>query len=123
MPARTAEHRGLTTDTLQRDRRACDYLAAAMIHLKDNVLLTEPLRAEYDPRLALDGHGLAELVRRFSWPGGFPSHLSPEVPGVIQAYGEIRAQFKLEQGLASGSCAPFGTHRTFANEAENALSV
>jgi xylulose-5-phosphate/fructose-6-phosphate phosphoketolase len=148
VPARTAEHRGLTTDTLQRYRRACDYLAAAMIHLKDNVLLTEPLRAEhlkprplghwgtcpgltlvyaglnrlvaetgqrtllvtgpghgapaihanlwlegthaeYDPRLALDGHGLAELVRRFSWPGGFPSHLSPEVPGVIHEGGEL----------------------------------
>ncbi|GLY42956.1 phosphoketolase [Amycolatopsis sp. NBRC 101858] len=136
------------TDTLRRYRRACDYLAAAMIHLKDNVLLTEPLRsehlkprplghwgtcpgltliyaglnrlvadtgqrtllvtgpghgapaihanlwlegthAEYDPQLALDGHGLAELVRRFSWPGGFPSHLSPEVPGVIHEGGEL----------------------------------
>ncbi|MYW94192.1 phosphoketolase family protein [Amycolatopsis rubida] len=134
--------------TLRRYRRACDYLAAAMIHLKDNVLLTEPLRpehlkprplghwgtcpgltliyaglnrlvadtgqrtllitgpghgapaihanlwlegthAEYDPRLSLDGHGLAELVRRFSWPGGFPSHLSPEVPGVIHEGGEL----------------------------------
>ncbi|MDS0135846.1 MULTISPECIES: phosphoketolase family protein [unclassified Amycolatopsis] len=140
MPARA--------ETLRRYRRACDYLAAAMIHLKDNVLLTEPLRpehlkprplghwgtcpgitlvyaglnrliaetgqrtllvtgpghgapaihanlwlegthAEYDDKLALDGHGLAELVRRFSWPGGFPSHLSPEVPGVIHEGGEL----------------------------------
>ncbi|WP_409179581.1 phosphoketolase family protein [Amycolatopsis sp. VS8301801F10] len=135
-------------DALRRYRRACDYLAAAMIYLKDNVLLTEPLRpehlkprplghwgtcpgltlvyaalnrlvaetrqrtllvtgpghgapaihanlwlegthAEYDPRLSLDGSGLAELVRRFSWPGGFPSHLSPEVPGVIHEGGEL----------------------------------
>jgi xylulose-5-phosphate/fructose-6-phosphate phosphoketolase len=135
-------------ETLRRYRRACDYLAAAMIHLKDNVLLTEPLRpehlkprplghwgtcpgltlvyaglnrlvaetgqrtllvtgpghgapaihanlwlegthAEHDPELGLDGHGLAELVRRFSWPGGFPSHLSPEVPGVIHEGGEL----------------------------------
>ncbi|MEV6907837.1 phosphoketolase family protein [Amycolatopsis sp. NPDC051071] len=134
--------------TLHRYRRACDYLAAAMIHLKDNFLLTEPLRpahlkprplghwgtcpgltlvyaglnrlvaetgqrtllvtgpghgapaihanlwlegthAEYDTALALDGHGLAELVKRFSWPGGFPSHLSPEVPGVIHEGGEL----------------------------------
>ncbi|MEV6647958.1 phosphoketolase family protein [Amycolatopsis sp. NPDC051371] len=140
MPARA--------ETLRRYRRACDYLAAAMIHLKDNVLLTEPLRpehlkprplghwgtcpgltlvyaglnrlvadtgqrtllvtgpghgapaihanlwlegthAEHDRRLGLDGHGLAELVRRFSWPGGFPSHLSPEVPGVIHEGGEL----------------------------------
>jgi xylulose-5-phosphate/fructose-6-phosphate phosphoketolase len=135
-------------ETLRRYRRACDYLAAAMIHLKDNVLLAEPLRPEHlkprplghwgtcpgltlvyaglnrlvaetgqrtllvtgpghgapaihanlwlegthavhDPQLGLDGHGLAELVRRFSWPGGFPSHLSPEVPGVIHEGGEL----------------------------------
>ncbi|PKV96354.1 xylulose-5-phosphate/fructose-6-phosphate phosphoketolase [Amycolatopsis echigonensis] len=135
-------------DALRRYRRACDYLAAAMIYLKDNVLLAEPLRpehlkprplghwgtcpgltlvytalnrfvaetrqrtllvtgpghgapaihanlwlegthAEYDPQLSLDGSGLAELVRRFSWPGGFPSHLSPEVPGVIHEGGEL----------------------------------
>jgi xylulose-5-phosphate/fructose-6-phosphate phosphoketolase len=134
--------------TLRRYRAACDYLAAAMIYLRDNVLLTEPLRrehlkprplghwgtcpglnlvysglnrlisrtgqrtllvvgpghgapaihanlwlegthAEYDSALSLDGTGLAELVRRFSWPGGFPSHLSPEVPGVIHEGGEL----------------------------------
>jgi xylulose-5-phosphate/fructose-6-phosphate phosphoketolase len=42
-----------------------------------------------DPALARDGAGLAELVRRFSWPGGFPSHLSPAVPGVIHEGGEL----------------------------------
>ncbi|MEU3626723.1 phosphoketolase family protein [Amycolatopsis coloradensis] len=135
-------------EILRRYRRACDYLAGAMIHLKDNFLLTEPLRpehlkprplghwgtcpgltlvyaglnrlvsktgqrtllitgpghgapaihanlwlegthAEYDPALTLDGHGMAELIKRFSWPGGFPSHLSPEVPGVIHEGGEL----------------------------------
>ncbi|MGC7097781.1 phosphoketolase family protein [Amycolatopsis lurida] len=134
--------------TPARYRRACDYLAAAMIYLRDNVLLREPLRpehlkprqlghwgtcpglnlvysglnrlvretgrrtllvtgpghgapaihanlwlegthAEHDPRLGLDKSGLAELVRRFSWPGGFPSHLSPDVPGVIHEGGEL----------------------------------
>ncbi|MBM7786524.1 phosphoketolase [Tenggerimyces flavus] len=30
-----------------------------------------------------------ELVRRFSVPGGFPSHLSPAVPGVIHEGGEL----------------------------------
>ncbi|MET9230050.1 phosphoketolase family protein [Lentzea sp. NPDC003310] len=131
-----------------RYRRACDYAAAAMIYLRDNVLLREPLRREHlkprllghwgtcpgitllysglnglvgrtgqrtllvtgpghgapavhanlwlegthaalDPALGVDGDGLAELVRRFSWPGGFPSHLSPEVPGVIHEGGEL----------------------------------
>ncbi|WP_246257649.1 phosphoketolase family protein [Amycolatopsis anabasis] len=139
---------GTETATLRRYRRACDYLAVAMIYLRDNTLLREPLRpehlkprplghwgtcpgltlvysglnrlvrrtgqrtllvtgpghgapaihanlwlegthAEYDPALSLDGSGLAELVGRFSWPGGFPSHLSPEVPGVIHEGGEL----------------------------------
>jgi xylulose-5-phosphate/fructose-6-phosphate phosphoketolase len=133
---------------LYRYRQACDYLAAAMIYLKDNVLLREPLRAEhlkprllghwgtcpginlvysglnrlvresgqrtlfvcgpghgapavhanlwlegthadFDGALARNGAGVAELVRRFSWPGGFPSHLSPAVPGVIHEGGEL----------------------------------
>ncbi|AXX30737.1 phosphoketolase family protein [Actinosynnema pretiosum subsp. pretiosum] len=136
------------TEAVQRYRRACDYAAAAMIYLRDNTLLREPLRrehlkprllghwgtcpgitflhaglnglvrrtgqrtllvtgpghgapavhanlwlegthAELDPALSRDGAGLAELVRRFSWPGGFPSHLSPEVPGVIHEGGEL----------------------------------
>ncbi|MFY1635042.1 phosphoketolase [Solwaraspora sp. WMMB335] len=42
-----------------------------------------------DRALVRDGAGLTELVRRFSWPGGFPSHLSPEVPGVIHEGGEL----------------------------------
>lgn len=137
-----------SAETTRRYRRACDYAAAAMIYLKDNVLLREPLRrehlkprllghwgtcpgitflysglnglvrrtgqrallvtgpghgapavhanlwlegthAQFDPVLSVDGAGLAELVRRFSWPGGFPSHLSPEVPGVIHEGGEL----------------------------------
>ncbi|WP_432560933.1 phosphoketolase family protein [Kineococcus sp. SYSU DK003] len=136
------------TAALARYRRAADYLAVAMIHLRDNVLLREPLRAEHlkprllghwgtcpgityvyaglnrlvrdtgqrtllvtgpghgapanhanlwlegthaelDPALSLDAAGMAELVRRFSWPGGFPSHLSPEVPGVVHEGGEL----------------------------------
>jgi len=131
-----------------RYRRACDYLALAMIYLRDNVSLTEPLttahlkprvlghwgtcpglnlvyaglnglvrrtgqrtllvtgpghgapaihanlwlegsHADRDEALRQDGAGMLELVRRFSWPGGFPSHLSPGVPGVIHEGGEL----------------------------------
>jgi xylulose-5-phosphate/fructose-6-phosphate phosphoketolase len=136
------------TDGARRYRRTTDFIAAAMIYLKDNVLLREPLRPEHlkprllghwgtcpgltfvyrglnrhilqtgqrtllvtgpghgapaihanlwlegtheevDPALRRDAQGLAELVRRFSWPGGFPSHLSPQVPGVIHEGGEL----------------------------------
>src|SRR5258705_729599 len=52
-------------------------------------LWLEGMHAEYDPALTRDGAGLAELVGRFSWPGGFPSHLSPEVPGVVHEGGEL----------------------------------
>jgi xylulose-5-phosphate/fructose-6-phosphate phosphoketolase len=38
---------------------------------------------------ARDGAGLSRLVRSFSWPGGFPSHLNPGTPGVIHEGGEL----------------------------------
>ncbi|MEX5632766.1 phosphoketolase [Parafrankia sp. FMc2] len=52
-------------------------------------LWLEGTHAELDPGLSRDEAGLTELVRRFSWPGGFPSHLSPAVPGVIHEGGEL----------------------------------
>ncbi|MFD3328444.1 phosphoketolase family protein [Streptomyces sp. NPDC058701] len=129
-------------------RRAADYAAAALIHLRDNVLLTEPLRPEHlkprllghwgtcpgitmvytalntlvrqrgadvllvtgpghgapalhanlwlegthedhDPALARTGAGLRELARRYCAPDGFPSHLSPAVPGTLHEGGEL----------------------------------
>ncbi len=41
------------------------------------------------PELSRDGEGLGRLVRSFSWPGGFPSHLAPIVPGTIHEGGEL----------------------------------
>src|SRR2546421_2413774 len=41
------------------------------------------------PELTRDGEGLGRLIRSFSWPGGFPSHLAPVVPGVIHEGGEL----------------------------------
>ncbi|MFJ8074270.1 phosphoketolase family protein [Streptomyces sp. NPDC096176] len=132
----------------QTYRRAADYAAAALIFLKDNVLLREPLRAEhlkprllghwgscpgitmvydalnalilerdtdvllvtgpghgapanhanlwlegthehYDPALSRTRSGLTELARRYCAPDGFPSHLSPAVPGTIHEGGEL----------------------------------
>ena len=45
--------------------------------------------AEVDGRYSRDRAGLSKLVRDFSWPGGFPSHLAPMVPGVIHEGGEL----------------------------------
>jgi xylulose-5-phosphate/fructose-6-phosphate phosphoketolase len=41
------------------------------------------------PELTLDYEGLEKFVRSFSWPGGFPSHLYPGVPGTIHEGGEL----------------------------------
>jgi xylulose-5-phosphate/fructose-6-phosphate phosphoketolase len=54
----------------------------------------------YDPELTRDGRGLVSLMRRFSWPGGFPSHLSPEVPGVIHEGGELGYALATAMGAA-----------------------
>jgi xylulose-5-phosphate/fructose-6-phosphate phosphoketolase len=139
---------GAELDAIARYRRVTNYLAAAQIYLKDNVLLEEPLQPEhikdrllghwgtdpginlvyahmnhlimrydldmflvtgpghgapanlanlylegtlhdYYPELTLDRAGLHNFVKRFSWPGGFPSHLYPGVPGTIHEGGEL----------------------------------
>jgi xylulose-5-phosphate/fructose-6-phosphate phosphoketolase len=41
------------------------------------------------PHLGQDRSGLWNLVRGFSWPGGQPSHLVPDLPGVIHEGGEL----------------------------------
>ena len=41
------------------------------------------------PDLSRDRAGLSKLIRSFSWPGGFPSHLGPMVPGTIHEGGEL----------------------------------
>ena len=41
------------------------------------------------PEISRDHKGLAKLVKDFSWPGGFPSHVAPIVPGTIHEGGEL----------------------------------
>jgi xylulose-5-phosphate/fructose-6-phosphate phosphoketolase len=41
------------------------------------------------PDIARDVHGMATLFREFSFPGGVPSHVAPEVPGSIHEGGEL----------------------------------
>ncbi len=52
-------------------------------------LYLEGTLQEYYPELSLDRAGLGRFVKRFSWPGGFPSHLSPGIPGTIHEGGEL----------------------------------
>ncbi len=45
--------------------------------------------SEHYPHVALDGEGMGRLFRQFSFPGGIPSHCSPETPGSIHEGGEL----------------------------------
>ncbi|HBB32824.1 MAG TPA: phosphoketolase [Cyanobacteria bacterium UBA8803] len=53
-----------------------------------NLYLEGSLR-DYYPELTLDQAGLEDFIKRFSWPGGFPSHLYPGIPGTIHEGGEL----------------------------------
>lgn len=52
-------------------------------------LFLEGTLSEFFPDLPRNREGIGELLRRFSWPYGLPSHLSPDVPGVIHEGGEL----------------------------------
>jgi xylulose-5-phosphate/fructose-6-phosphate phosphoketolase len=52
-------------------------------------LYLEGTLAEFYPEYAHGRDGLGRLVRNFSWPGGFPSHLTPGTPGTIHEGGEL----------------------------------
>lgn len=133
---------------VRAQQRLANYIAAAMIFLKDNVLLQQELTKEhiksallghwgtcpalslvyahanllirhtdvdmimvtgpghgapsilanlwiegalatFYSKYAMNSEGLRNLVRGFSWPGGFPSHVNAELPGQIHEGGEL----------------------------------
>jgi len=45
--------------------------------------------SEIYPDIGQDEEGLRRLFRQFSWPGGIPSHVSPECPGSMHEGGEL----------------------------------
>ena len=45
--------------------------------------------SEIYPHVSQDRSGLQKLFRQFSFPGGIPSHVSPECPGSIHEGGEL----------------------------------
>lgn len=53
-----------------------------------NLYLEGSLQQFY-PSLTHDESGLEHFIQRFSWPGGFPSHLYPGIPGTIHEGGEL----------------------------------
>ncbi len=53
-----------------------------------NLYLEGSLQSFY-PELTLDEAGLGKLIKSFSWPDGFPTHLYPGLPGTILEGGEL----------------------------------
>jgi len=45
--------------------------------------------SEIYPGVTMDENGLKKLFRQFSFPGGIPSHVAPDVPGSIHEGGEL----------------------------------
>jgi xylulose-5-phosphate/fructose-6-phosphate phosphoketolase len=45
--------------------------------------------SELYPAVTRDARGMKRLFRQFSFPGGIPSHVAPEVPGSIHEGGEL----------------------------------
>ncbi|MGY0021768.1 phosphoketolase family protein [Streptomyces sp. YJ-C3] len=45
--------------------------------------------SEIYPDVGRDAEGMARLFRQFSFPGGVPSHVAPQVPGSIHEGGEL----------------------------------
>ena len=52
-------------------------------------LWLEGTLGETYPPYRRDGQGMARLIHDFSWPGGFPSHLTALTPGAIHEGGEL----------------------------------
>jgi len=44
---------------------------------------------ELYPKITQDAAGMQQLFLQFSWPGGIPSHASPDTPGSIHEGGEL----------------------------------
>ena len=52
------------------------------------------------PETTRDGPGMARLFKQFSFPGGIPSHVAPEVPGSIHEGGELGYSLSHAYGAA-----------------------
>jgi xylulose-5-phosphate/fructose-6-phosphate phosphoketolase len=45
--------------------------------------------SEFYPNVSQDEEGMKQLFKQFSFPGGIPSHVAPEIPGSIHEGGEL----------------------------------
>lgn len=62
-----------------------------------NLYLAEDLKVYY-PDYDLSMKGLSRLLKDFSWPGGWPSHVNPMYPGSIHEGGELGYSLSVSYG-------------------------
>lgn len=63
-------------------------------------LFLEGSLERYYPELTNTREGIGKLIKSFCWPGGFPSHINPEVPGAIHEGGELGYALSTAYGAA-----------------------
>jgi len=56
--------------------------------------------SELYPDITMDEEGMGKLFKQFSFPGGIPSHVAPEVPGSIHEGGELGYSLSHAYGVA-----------------------
>jgi xylulose-5-phosphate/fructose-6-phosphate phosphoketolase len=61
-------------------------------------LFIEGSLAKFYPQYSINKEGLNRLIKDFSWPRGFPSHVNSEVPGQIHE-GELNFQQQKKKDL------------------------
>ena len=59
--------------------------------------------SEVYPQTSQDEPGMKRLFKQFSFPGGIPSHVSPELPGSIHEGGELGYSLSHAYGMALDS--------------------
>ena len=64
-----------------------------------NVYL-EGTYSEFYPDISQDENGMKKLFKQFSFPGGIPSHVAPELPGSIHEGGELGYSLSHAYGAA-----------------------
>src|SRR5579862_646640 len=56
--------------------------------------------SEFYPNISQDAEGMKRLFKQFSFPGGIPSHASPDTPGSIHEGGELSYSLSHAYGAA-----------------------
>lgn len=56
--------------------------------------------SEVYPNISQDAEGMRKLFKQFSFPGGIPSHVAPEIPGSINEGGELGYSISHAYGAA-----------------------